>query len=74
MVQSVKEVIILSGLLLAQGNMFYVPLIQHQNRAQLFLVRTMTQIMQKSVVLDLFLFQIVSMQIELWVDPRGGQS
>lgn len=44
-VQSVNEVIILSGLLLARGNMFYMPLIQHQNRAQLFLVRTMAQIM-----------------------------
>lgn len=30
--------------------------------------------MQKSVALDLFLLQIVSMQIELWVDPWGGQS
>lgn len=33
----------MSGLLLAQGNMFLRALIQHQNRAQLFLVRTMAR-------------------------------
>lgn len=41
MVQSVNEVIILSGLLLAQGKMLYVPLIQQQSHTQLFLVRAM---------------------------------
>lgn len=48
-VQSVNEVIILSGLLLAQGNMFDVPLRQHQNRAQLFPVRRMARWLGQSL-------------------------